>query len=362
VSVELRDRVWAAVVVAVGAVLLVASIGYLELLRPLVDPEVVVFATVGIAVASTIGLRVYLANHPPLDPARPSTAALTGLVDELVTRTGLRRPRLALDESRLAKAVANVGAVEFGPRSETILVTEQLVADLEAGRFGLPSLRGVVLHELGHLHHQHSYLKLWTSIPERLIRFAAIAALVAIVFSGRARTVVAEEPQLALAIALGPFVVASILALISRGNETQADDFAIRHAAGRDLLDFLRWMSTDLAPFFALDRAGVPRLPAERVRIREGLERLVTAAEHDGDEERAAFFREAIERLAERDLEDRADLPPGRRLRYRLRRLGRTVALAWLGIVPWNRSHPPLDQRMARIAAEIGSGATPAAG
>jgi Zn-dependent protease with chaperone function len=351
------ERWWTPLNICLGAALLVVALWYTSLLGPIVDPQVVIGATVGIIAMSAVGIRLYLASFKPLDPERPSSARLAALVDEAIALTGGARPRLALDESRLAKAVPNVGAVEMGPGSETILFTEQLVADLEAGRFGISSLRGVVLHELGHLHHDHSYLKLWLGLGERLIRFAALAALGALVFFSDARRALAAQPELAIAIAIGPFAVATVLAVVSRASETQADAFAIRHAAGRELLDFLRWMGTDLAPLFALERRGVPRDPVERARIRDGLARLVAEAEAVGDEERTSLFREALVRIEERDLEDRPGLAPTSRVRLVLRRTGRALALAWFGVVPWNRSHPPIEDRMTRIAAEIGSGA-----
>ena len=303
---------------------------------------------------STIGIRMYLAAYKDLDPARPSSAPLAALVDELVATTGGPRPRLAFDDSRLARAVANVGAVEMGAGTETILFTEQLVADLEAGKFRLASLRGVVLHELGHLDHDHSYLKLWLGLGERLVRFAAVASLGAVLLFSEARRALIAQPELAIAIALGPFVVATVLAVVSRASENQADAFALRHAAGRELLDFLSYMGTDLAPIFALERRGVPRDPAERAQIRDGLARLVAEAEAAKDEERTAFLREALTRVEERELEDRPGMRGTDRARLIARRVGRALALAWLGIVPWNRSHPPLEDRMARIAAAIG--------
>jgi Zn-dependent protease with chaperone function len=309
-------------------------------------------------VISTLGARSFIANHPALDPARPSTPLLSGLVAELAGRTGIPTPRLAMDESALAKAVPNVGAVEMGPRSETILVTEQLVADLEAGRFDPRSLRGVVLHELGHLALNHSYLRLWTGIGERLIRIAAAASVVSILAFPAPRRVVVDNPELGLAIALGPFAVASIVAVLSRAQETQADAFAIRHAAGRELIAFLRWMSTELAPIVRLDATGVPRDPTERREIRVGLLRLIAEAEDDQDKERAAFMRAALGRLDERELEDRPDIPALSRAFLAARRVGRTLLLAWLGVVPWNRTHPPVDERLARIAAEMGATAS----
>jgi Zn-dependent protease with chaperone function len=350
-------RYWTPLIVVLGAALLLGALCYVSLLAPIVDPLVVVGATIGIILVSTIGVRMYLATYKDLDPARPSSAPLAALVDELVALTGARRPRLAFDDSRLARAVANVGAVEMGPGSETILFTEQLVADLEARRFGLASLRGVVLHELGHLHYDHSYLKLWLGLGDRLVRFGAVAALGAVIFFPEPRRALLDNPELGLVIALGPLAVATVLGIVSRASETQADAYALRHAAGRELLDFLRWMGTDLAPVFALERRGVPKDPVERGRIRDGLARLVADAEAAKDEERAAFFREALVRIEERDLEDRADLRATERARLIGRRLARTLALAWLGVVPWNRSHPPIEDRITRIAAELGSGA-----
>jgi Zn-dependent protease with chaperone function len=357
VSTDLRVRLSQVLVIVLGGVLLIGGLWYVRLLAPIVDTDLVIGTTVAVLVFSTLGLRMYLATHPPLDPARPSSGPLTALVADLVAQTGVARPRLAIDDSQLARAVANVGAVEVGPRSETILFTEQLVADLEAGRFGLESLRGVVLHELGHLHLDHSYLKLWTGIGERLVRLAALLGLIGLVFSPAARSAAVDRPWLIVAIAIGPLVVASILAVVSRAHETQADDFAIHYAAGRQLLDFLGWMGTDLAPFLTLDQSGVPRDEEGQLRIRAGLQRLIADAEGVKDKERAEFFREALARFEERVEELRRDLPLQRRLVLVARRLGRMLGQAWLGLVPWNRSHPPLRQRMARIAAEIGASA-----
>jgi len=349
-----RDRVCFVVAIVVGAALLVGGLWYVGLLAPLVDPELVVVITIGFLVAGAAGARAYLMNHPQLDPAKPSTRVLHEIIEELVARTGAPRPRIALDDSRLGRAVANVGAVEMGPRSETILVTEQLVADLEAGRFDPTSLRGVVLHELGHLVLDHSYLRLWTSLGERLVRLAAAASLVALLVDPRARRAFAAAPELGLAIAVGPLVVASILAVLQRAQETQADAFAVRQAAGRELIEFLRWMSVDLAPLLRLDRTGVPRDPEQRREMRAGLLRLIAEAEAVSDQERADFMREALARVDERELEERTDLTAFQRWALVARRTARMVVLAWLGVVPWNRTHPPVDERLARIAAELG--------
>jgi Zn-dependent protease with chaperone function len=354
VAPTVRDRACFAVALIVGAVLLIGGLWYIQLLAPVVDPGLITLVTVVFLAAGTAGARTYLMNHPPLDPARPSTAVIEGIVGELVVRTGAPRPRIALDDSRLGRAVANVGAVEMGPRSETILVTEQLVADVEAGRFDPTSLRGVILHELGHLALEHSYLRLWTSVGERLVRLGAATAVVALLIDSGARRAVTEAPELGLAIAVGPLVVASILAVLQRGQETQADAFAVRQAAGRELIAFLRWMSLDLAPLLRLDGAGVPRDPEQRREIRLGLVRLIAEAEAVEDVERAEFMRQALARLDERELEERPGLPTLERWALRTRRFGRMIVLAWLGLVPWNRTHPPVEQRLTRIAAELG--------
>ncbi|HEY7522044.1 MAG TPA: M48 family metalloprotease [Candidatus Limnocylindrales bacterium] len=350
----LRDRAWFVVAIAVGAVLLAAGIWYVLALAPIVDPGLIILVTFGFLVAGAIGARTYLLHHPSLDPDRPSTAVLVAMIDELARRTGAPIPRVALDDSRLGRAVANVGAVEMGPRSESILVTEQLVADLEAGRFDPASLRGVILHELGHLALDHSYLRLWTSVGERLIRLGAAVAIIDLVLDPGARRALAAMPELAVAIALGPLVVSSVLGVLQRAQETQADAFAVRHAAGRELIAFLHWMSIDLAPLLRLDRSGVPRDREQRRELRLGIERLVAEAEAVDDEERADFMRQALARLDERDLEDRAGIGDLERAAIVGRRLVRMLALAWLGVLPWNRSHPPVEERLERIAAELG--------
>jgi Zn-dependent protease with chaperone function len=354
VGATIRDRICFAFAILVGALLLVGGLWYVGLLAPLVDPQLVTVITIGFLVAGATGARAYLMNHPPLDPARPSTQVLHQIIEELVTRTGAPRPRVALDDSRLGRAVANVGAVEMGPRSETILVTEQLVADLEAQRFDPASLRGVVLHELGHLIFDHSYLRLWTSLGERLVRLGAAASVVALAIDAGARREVTASPELGLAVAVGPLVVASILAVLHRAQETQADAFAVRQAAGRELIEFLRWMSVDLAPLLRLDRTGVPRDPEQRREMRIGLLRLIAEAETADDEERADFMRQALARVDERELEDRPGLGGLERWFLVARRTARSLVLAWLGVVPWNRTHPPVEERLARIAAELG--------
>jgi Zn-dependent protease with chaperone function len=354
VAPTLRDRAWMAVAIAVGAGLILGALWYLQLLSPIVDPGFVTVVTIAFLAAGAAGGRAFLRQHQPLDPTRPSTPVLLEMVAELSQRTGVAMPRVGLDDSRLGRAVANVGAVELGPRSESILVTEQLVSDLEAKRFDAPSLRGVILHELGHLALDHSYLRLWTSIGERLIRLGAVIALLNVLLEPGARRVVTREPELALAIALGPFVVAMILGILQRAQETQADAFAVRHAAGRELLAFLHWMSTDLAPILRLERSGVPRDPEQRRELRLGVERLIAEAEAVADEERAEFMRRALERLDEREREQQPGLGSLARWALVARRVVRNLVLAWLGVVPWTRSHPPVEQRLARIAAELG--------
>jgi len=353
-----RDRLCFALGIAVGGVLLVIGLWYLDALAAIVDPSLVIFATTTFIGLSVGTARAYLGNHQPLDTGRPSTAALRALVDELAVRAGTSRPRLAMDDSTVGRAYANVAAVEMGPRSETILVTEQLVADLDAGRFDPASLRGVVLHELGHLAHNHSYLRLWTGIGERLVRIAAMASLVSVAFFDSSRDALIEDPGLAVLIAAGPLGVASLLGILNRAQETQADAFAVHHAAGRELIAFLHWMSTDLGPILRLSSTGVPDDPVARQEIREGLLRLIAEAEGAGDKERAAFVRTALASLDERVLESHPDLPPATRAYLMARRFGRTLILAWLGITRWNRSHPSVSERLERIAAELGATAS----
>jgi Zn-dependent protease with chaperone function len=145
-----------------------------------------------------------------------------------------------------------------------------------------------------------------------------------------------------------------VLGVLQRAQETQADAFAVRHAAGRELIAFLHWMSIDLAPLLRLDRSGVPRDREQRRELRLGIERLVAEAEAVDDEERADFMRQALARLDERDLEDRAGIGDLERAAIVGRRLVRMLVLAWLGVLPWNRSHPPVEERLERIAAELG--------
>jgi Zn-dependent protease with chaperone function len=354
-SIATRDRLSLAMAAAVGAALLAGGTWYATLLAPLVEPAVVVWLTGTLIGLSVAGGRGFVRMAAPLDPARPSTPVLERLVRDLADRTGMRMPRLAFDDSQLARAVANVGAVEMGPNTATIVFTEQVVADLEAGRFDPRSLRGVILHELGHLYHDHSYQRLWLSIGERFVRVAAIAAFGAVLVSRDARRALEAQPELGLAILVGPLVVASVMGVLARAQETQADAFAVRHAAGRELLSYLHWMLNDLGPLIRLDRSGIPADPAERSAIRHGLERLIAEAEAVADKERADFLRLALNAVERRERE--AALGPEGRLVARLGRLVRSFALAWLGMIPAARTHPPVEDRIARIGAELGESA-----
>jgi hypothetical protein len=113
-------------------------------------------------------------------------------------------------------------------------------------------------------------------------------------------------------------------------------------------------MSVDMAPLLSLDRTGVPRDPEGRREMRMGLLRLIAEAEAVNDEERADFMRQALARVDDRELEDRPGIGGLERWLRIARRLARSLTLAWLGVVPWNRSHPPVEERLARIAAELG--------
>jgi len=355
-STHARDRLSLVLVVLVGAGLLAGGAWYARLLAPLVDPAIVVLLTTAVVALAFAGGRGFLRTAAALDPARPSTPVLERLVGDLAARTRMARPRLAFDDSRLARAVANVGAVEMGPGTATIVFTEQVVADLEAGRFDPRALRGVVLHELGHLYHDHSYQRLWMSIGERLVRVAALSAAVAVPVSSEARAALEARPELGLAVIAGPLVAASVMGLVARAQETQADAFAVRHAAGRELLDYLHWMLNDLGPLIRLDRSGVPSDPAERAAIRSGLERLIAEAEAAADQERADFLRLALAAVVEHERE--ASLTPEARAVARLGRLFRGLALAWLGVLPAARTHPSVEDRISRIGAELGESAT----
>jgi Zn-dependent protease with chaperone function len=304
-------------------------------------------------VLTVAGGRGVLRRMAPLDPDRPSTRALEALVARLAADAGVEQPRLAFDDSTLARAVANVGAVELGPGSATIVFTEQVVADLEAQRFDPRALRGVVLHELGHLHYDHSYQRLWLSVGERLIRVAAIVALFGAFVSADARAVLGGRADLALAIFAGPIVAAALTGIVSRAQETQADAFAVRHEAGRELLAYLHWIVSDLGPLVRLDRSGLPSDPAELAAVRAGLERLIGEAEAVADEERAGFFRIALEAVSrhERTLAE----GPGAQLAARLNRIATGLVLTWLGSMPAARTHPAVEDRIARIAAELGT-------
>ena len=337
----------------VGLLLLGFGAWYVGILGPLVDPVVVGWTTAALVVLTIAGGRGVLRRMPTLDADRPSTRALEGLVARLAADSGVEHPRLAFDDSALARAVANVGAVELGPGSATIVFTEQVIADLEARRFDPRALRGVVLHELGHLHHDHSYQRLWLSVGERLIRVAAIVALFGVFVSAEARASVGARPVLGLAILAGPIVAATLTGVVSRAQETQADAFAVRHEAGRELLAYLHWIVSDLGPLVRLDRSGLPSDPAELAAVRAGLERLIGEAEAVADEERAGFFRIALAAVDrhERTLAD----GPGARLAARLNRIATGLVLTWLGTMPAARTHPTVEDRIARIAAELGT-------
>lgn len=339
----------------IGLLLLLFGSWYVEVLRPLVDPVLVMWTTAALVVLTVAGGRGVLGRMPPLDPARRSTRELESLIARLAADVGVERPRLAFDDSTLARAVANVGAVELGPRSATIVFTEQVIADLEARRFDPRALRGVVLHELGHLHHDHSYQRLWMSVGERLIRVAAIVALVGVFISAEARAILGDRPDLALAIVAGPIVAATFTGVVSRAQETQADAFAVRHEAGRELLAYLHWVVSDLGPLVRLDRSGLPSDPAELAEIRGGLERLIGEAEATGDEERAGFFRIALEAV-DKHAKVLAD-GPGAQLAARVSRFATGLVLTWLGTMPAARTHPRVQDRIARIAAELGTAA-----
>jgi Zn-dependent protease with chaperone function len=337
----------------VGLILLGFGAWYVDVLRPLADPVVVGWTTAALVVLTVAGGRGVLRRMAPLDPDRPSTRALEALVARLAADAGVEQPRLAFDDSTLARAVANVGAVELGPGSATIVFTEQVVADLEAQRFDPRALRGVVLHELGHLHYDHSYQRLWLSVGERLIRVAAIVALFGAFVSADARAVLGGRADLALAIFAGPIVAAALTGIVSRAQETQADAFAVRHEAGRELLAYLHWIVSDLGPLVRLDRSGLPSDPAELAAVRAGLERLIGEAEAVADEERAGFFRIALEAVSrhERTLAE----GPGAQLAARLNRIATGLVLTWLGSMPAARTHPAVEDRIARIAAELGT-------
>ncbi|HEU0236186.1 MAG TPA: M48 family metalloprotease [Candidatus Limnocylindrales bacterium] len=339
----------------VGLVLLLFGAWYAGFLRPLVDPGLVLWTTAGLVVFTVAGGRGVLGRMAPLDPARPSTRTLDELVARLAADAGVEQPRLAFDDSTLARAVANVGAVELGPRSATIVFTEQVIADLEARRFDPRALRGVVLHELGHLHHDHSYQRLWMSVGERLIRVAAIVALLAVFLSSEARAVLGDRPDVALAIVAGPIVAATLTGIVSRAQETQADAFAVRHEAGRELLAYLHWIMSDLGPLVRLDRSGLPSDPGELAAIRGGLERLIREAEAVADEERAGFFRIALEAV-DKHARVLAD-GPGAQFAARVSRVATGLVLTWLGTIPAARTHPAVEDRIARIAAELGTAA-----
>ena len=339
----------------VGLLLLLFGAWYVGILQPLVDPVLVIWTTAGLVVLTIAGGRGVLRRMPPLDPGRRSTRALETLVARLAADARVEQPRLAFDDSTLARAVANVGAVELGPRSATIVFTEQVIADLEARRFDPRALRGVVLHELGHLHHDHSYQRLWMSVGERLIRVAAIVALFGVFVSAEARAVLGGRADLALAIVAGPIVAATLTGVVSRAQETQADAFAVRHEAGRELLAYLHWIMSDLGPLVRLDRSGLPSDPAELAAIRSGLERLIGEAEAAADEERAGFFRIALEAV-DKHARVLADGPRAQ-LAARLNRIATGLVLTWLGTMPAARTHPAVEDRIARIAAELGTAA-----
>ena len=347
-----RDRISLAAAVGCSVVLLAVGAWYLALLDPLVDRELVLWTTGAVVLLSASASRGQLRRLPPLDPARPSTQVIDALTQELADRSGVARPRTAFDDSGMARAVANVGAVELGPRTETLVFTEQVVADLEAGRFDPRALRGVILHELGHLHHDHVYQRLWMSVGERLVRVTAVVAAVGLFFSADARAVAADAPELLLAVVGGPIVVATLTGIVFRSQETQADAFAVRHMAGRELLDYLHWVLNDLGPLVRLDRSGLPTDPQELGTIRAGLARLVAEAEALGDEDRAGFFRIALAAV-DRHSAVVAQGPAARAI-ARLRHAVAGLVLTWLGILPAARTHPPIEDRIARIGAELG--------
>jgi Zn-dependent protease with chaperone function len=355
-----RDTVLRWLTLAAGAGLLLFGILYLALLAPIVNETLVVIATVGFLAMSVVSVRALAARHEPLDPARPSTAVLRALIDRLADQTGVPRPGVTMDDSTQGRTLPNVGAVEMGPATETLIVTEQFVADVEAGRLDVELLRGVLLHELGHLAYDHSLMRLWLGLGERLVRTAALLGVFGLAFVPGALALVGREPAVGLALALGPLAVSVVVGAIARAQEIQADAFAVRHAAGRELSGFFHWMQAELGPVFDYQRDGIPHDPAARAAMRDGLARLVDQAVADGDRERQAFFGQLVARLDARTAEDEPGRSPVDRAVQMAGRLARQLVIAWVGAVRWTRSHPDVDERLVRIAAEMGTATLPA--
>ena len=228
-------------VMATGTVQgLIVWIGWLP--RELTDPELFTFATFCVLVVGLVGLVV---GGPMLDirlgarfPSRREQQQLDEAAEEINQAFAARHGR-PIKVSWRVLDTNEYQAMAYGRSS--IAVSRQFLRDATDSGHGQSVLKGVIAHELGHIHHRDTMVTLLMIVsawPIALARLVAIAMFVWIPYAG---------PILVLALRWLFFLLEwpawFLLAASSKGAEYRADRFAAQLVGAEGLTEFFDFIA-----------------------------------------------------------------------------------------------------------------------
>ncbi len=163
---------------------------------------------------------------------------LTERVEKLLTKCGFKSQGLFVMDGSARSAHGNAYFTGFGA-SKRVVFFDTLLERLNGNE-----IEAVLAHELGHFKHQHVLKRI---ISLFVISFAGLALLgwlkqQAWFYSGLGISQDSDYMALLLFMLVSPvflFILRPLMAWYARKNEFEADDYAIKHAKAKDLIDAL---------------------------------------------------------------------------------------------------------------------------
>ncbi len=163
---------------------------------------------------------------------------LTERVEKLLTKCGFKSQGLFVMDGSARSAHGNAYFTGFGA-SKRVVFFDTLLERLNGNE-----IEAVLAHELGHFKHQHVLKRI---ISLFVISFAGLALLgwlkqQAWFYSGLGISQASDYMALLLFMLVSPvflFILRPLMAWYARKNEFEADDYAIKHAKAKDLIDAL---------------------------------------------------------------------------------------------------------------------------
>ena len=345
------DAFWQAVNIALGVAVGFVAVATALLFLPLVNPAATAVIVILFAVLTLLIQLLFI--HLPTDLSRddPLHAQLLDMVEHCAKDVTMEMPRVGIFDFDKHKAIANAGAIELGPGRARIFYTSRLLDALHRDWIDIGALRAVTYHELAHLEHNDVYMRFLVWIGTAVVRYTVLLAAWDMIWHADDRGLVLANPLMLVAIIVFPLACSLIMGGLSRSHERRADEMAGHFVSATDLAAFLIWARSDWAflteigstwPATVRDKnALLTRIEYQSARLRAEGDVAMADYLH---EERANALRKAIDR-------QRHESARRRRLRLIMRPIRMGLGL-WWGHVTWNRTHPPIDDRIKEMLAQ----------